>query len=397
MAWRYRHRVTPGPWPSRPSPAVPWRRPSAASLPVRRSQHGTPTWRSEKLARVEAVLFLAREPLASGRIAQLANLPDGNRARKLVLQLASMYDQRGSAFQVAEVAGGFQLLTRGEFSRWLRRLAAAPLEVRLSAPAMETLAVVAYRQPVNRAEVEAIRGVQSGEILRQLIERELVRIAGRSQELGRPFLYGTTKQFLRLFGLRSLEELPRARSLRAASLGALANTPPEGNISSTSPAGVREEEEAAAVSNQMASDSPMAEEHPLDDQDPARVGGTSAALAERAEADEDWDEAYEDDEEYEDEYDEEYEDDDSGPEPESDDDDEYEDEEDEEEDDSYDDFDEEDPDEEYEDEDLEGEWEEVEDEDAEDDVYEDEDEDTWADDEWDYEDDEDDEGDEEED
>ena len=83
------------------------------------------------------------------------------------------------------------------------------MEVRLSAPALETLAVVAYRQPVLRAEIEAIRGVQCGEVLRQLIERDLVRIAGRSEELGRPLLYGTTRQFLQVFGLRHLEDLPR--------------------------------------------------------------------------------------------------------------------------------------------------------------------------------------------
>jgi segregation and condensation protein B len=87
------------------------------------------------------------------------------------------------------------------------------LEVRLSAPAMETLAVVAYRQPVLRAEVEAVRGVQCGEVLRQLIERDLVRIAGRSEELGRPILYGTTRQFLQVFGLRHLEDLPRPEFL----------------------------------------------------------------------------------------------------------------------------------------------------------------------------------------
>jgi segregation and condensation protein B len=113
------------------------------------------------------------------------------------------------------VAGGFQLMTRPKFAPWLRRLYSASTEVRLSPPAMETLAVVAYRQPVLRAEIEAIRGVQSGEVLRQLIERDLVRIAGRSDELGRPFLYGTTRQFLQVFGLRHLDELPRADVLRS--------------------------------------------------------------------------------------------------------------------------------------------------------------------------------------
>ena len=110
-----------------------------------------------------------------------------------------------------EVAGGYQLMTRSKFAPWLRRLHSAKAEIGLSASAMETLAIVAYRQPALRAEIEAIRGVQSGEVLRQLIERDLVRIVGRSNELGRPFLYGTTKQFLQVFGLRRLEELPRVR------------------------------------------------------------------------------------------------------------------------------------------------------------------------------------------
>jgi segregation and condensation protein B len=166
------------------------------------------------LARVEAALFLAREPVPSRKLAQLANVADGTQARSLVRQLRKHYDARGRAFQVEEVAGGFQLLTRRKFAPWLRRLERAPSETRLSQPAMETLAVVAYRQPVPRAEIEAIRGVQCGEILRQLMQRDLVRIVGRAEELGRPFLYGTTKRFLQWFGLKHLDDIPRADQLR---------------------------------------------------------------------------------------------------------------------------------------------------------------------------------------
>jgi segregation and condensation protein B len=115
---------------------------------------------------------------------------------------------------VEELAGGFQLLTRPKFAPWLRRLGRVPAETRLSAPAMETLAVVAYRQPVLRADVEAIRGVNCGEILRQLMERDLVRIGGRSAELGRPYLYATTRRFLQVFGLRDPADLPRSEMLR---------------------------------------------------------------------------------------------------------------------------------------------------------------------------------------
>ena len=174
-----------------------------------------PTVRPDRLARLEAALFLVREPLGSRKLAQLAGLADGTEARTLVRKLNRMYDAEDCAFRVMEVAGGFQLMTRPKFAPWLRRGHAWQAEVRLSAPAMETLAVVAYRQPVLRVEIEAIRGVQCGEILRQLMERDLVRIAGRSEELGRPLLYGTTRRFLQIFGLRQLEELPRPELARS--------------------------------------------------------------------------------------------------------------------------------------------------------------------------------------
>ena len=170
------------------------------------------------LARLEAVLLLAREPLSSRKLSQFANLADGTQARTLVRRLNERYDAAGRAFRVEQVAGGFQLLTRRKFAPWLRRLAHVPGESRLSAPALETLAVIAYRQPVPRADIEAVRGVNCGEILRQLMDRDLVRISGRSEELGRPFLYATTKRFLQLFGLSSLEELPRRDELRTSAL-----------------------------------------------------------------------------------------------------------------------------------------------------------------------------------
>jgi len=170
------------------------------------------------LARLEAVLLLAREPVNSRKLAQFANLADGTLARTLVRRLNERYDAAGRAFRVEQVAGGFQLLTRRKFAPWLRRLAHVPGESRLSAPALETLSVVAYRQPVPRADIEAIRGVNCGEILRQLMERDLVRIGGRSEELGRPFLYATTKRFLQVFGLIHLDDLPRGDLLRHAPL-----------------------------------------------------------------------------------------------------------------------------------------------------------------------------------
>ena len=182
---------------------------------------GGPLAREASLQRLEAVLFLAREPLSTRKLSQYANLADGTQARTLIRRLNGLYDQAGRAFRVEQVAGGFQLLSRRKFAPWLRRLEHVPRETRLSAPALETLAVIAYRQPVPRADIEAIRGVNCGEILRQLMERDLVRIGGRSDDLGRPYLYATTKHFLQVFGLVSLDELPRADSLRNASLPAI--------------------------------------------------------------------------------------------------------------------------------------------------------------------------------
>ncbi|HUY88572.1 MAG TPA: SMC-Scp complex subunit ScpB [Pirellulales bacterium] len=180
------------------------------------AQSATAYLRDARTARVEAVLLLASEPLSSRKIGQFASLADGTEARTLIRRLNRLYDSQGSAFRVEEIAGGFQLLTRPKFGGWLRRLHQTAVETRLSGPALETLAVVAYRQPVVRAEIESIRGVQCGEMLRQLMERDLVRIVGRAEDLGRPFLYGTTKRFLQVFGLRNLDELPRAEALRSA-------------------------------------------------------------------------------------------------------------------------------------------------------------------------------------
>lgn len=158
--------------------------------------------------RLEAVLFLAKSPLTMRKLAQLANLADGTEARTLVRSLNQVYDATGRALRVEQVAGGYRLLTRPALSPWLARLSHLPPAVQLSSPMMETLAVVAYRQPASRADVEAVRGVACGELLRQLMQRDLIRITGRSEELGRPYLYGTTKRFLQLFGLPSSDALP---------------------------------------------------------------------------------------------------------------------------------------------------------------------------------------------
>jgi len=181
---------------------------------------------SEATKRVEAILFLTRQPLASRKISQMAGLEDGTQARTIIRELNIRYDQIGQAFQIKRVAGGYQMLTRPQFSRWIRRLDHVPSTGRLSTPALETLTVVAYRQPIIKAEIEAIRGVSCGEMLRQLLEKGLVKIAGRSPELGRPFLYATTKQFLARYGLNRLSDLPDADEMSGQGLPE-ENTPSE--------------------------------------------------------------------------------------------------------------------------------------------------------------------------
>ncbi len=170
--------------------------------------------RDARLAWVEAVLLAADEPLTARRLAAAAGLNDGAEARRLLRRLHALYEKDGSAFQVEELAGGFQLLTRPQYHRWLARLRRGGQDLRLTTAARETLAIVAYRQPIMRGDIEGIRGVHCGEILRLLMEKGLVRIAGRHDSLGRPVLYGTTKKFLQVFGLRSLKDLPQVEKLR---------------------------------------------------------------------------------------------------------------------------------------------------------------------------------------
>jgi len=167
-----------------------------------------PHARDPKLARVEAALFLASEPLSARKLATAAALADTAEARRLIGRLREFYEADATAFQVEEIAGGFQLRTRPAYRPWLSRAQRAGDDVRLTPAALETLAVVAYRQPVPRADVEAVRGVGCGELLTQLMEKGLIKIVGRQESLGRPVLYGTTRKFLQAFGLGTLRDLP---------------------------------------------------------------------------------------------------------------------------------------------------------------------------------------------
>lgn len=162
---------------------------------------------------LEALLFATDEPLAPKRLSALLEEASPSEIRAALEELRADCEKEGRGLRVAEVAGGFRLLTRPELDPWVARLAARTGRTRLSQAALETLAIVAYRQPVTRIDLEEIRGVNVEAVLRTLIERDLVTIVGRDEGLGRPLLYGTTDAFLAYFGLSSLRDLPRRDEL----------------------------------------------------------------------------------------------------------------------------------------------------------------------------------------
>jgi segregation and condensation protein B len=158
---------------------------------------------------VEGLLFASDAPLEADRIREVLDLESTDAARELVEALTERYEADGRGLAIMEVAGGYRMVTRPELAPWLVRLARARTRVRLSRPGLETLAIVAYKQPVSRPEIDAVRGVNSEATLDNLLERRLVRIAGRKDAPGRPFVYETTREFLVAFGLRDVGDLPK--------------------------------------------------------------------------------------------------------------------------------------------------------------------------------------------
>ncbi len=160
-------------------------------------------------AAIEALLLGTHHPLTAGRLAELLDLSSTKPVRNAIQQLNSDYESTGRAFRIEQVAGGYQILTLPHFGDYLKKLHQKEIDAKLTKAALETLAIIAYKQPILRADVEAIRGVACGETIRSLMEKHLVKIAGRAEEPGRPILYGTTKRFLELFGLNGLKDLPQ--------------------------------------------------------------------------------------------------------------------------------------------------------------------------------------------
>jgi len=161
----------------------------------------------------EAVLFASDESLTAVRLADIVGT-SVKQLRQHIKNLNDKYQANNNAFRIEQIAGGYQMLTLSDYNHWLKKLLRVRSDTKLSPAALETLAIIAYRQPVIRADVEAIRGVQVGEIIRNLMYKGLVKIVGRAEVLGRPMLYGTTKKFLEIFGLNSLKDLPKIEELK---------------------------------------------------------------------------------------------------------------------------------------------------------------------------------------
>jgi segregation and condensation protein B len=191
--------------------------------------------RSEQLSIAEALILASPEPIPLPRLA--ASIPSCKpaTARALVDELNAEYAKRGRAFEISEVAGGFQIRTLPAYASYIQ--ASQPERpLRLSQAALETLSVVAYRQPATRAEIEYVRGVDAGAVLRSLLERHLVRIAGHREVPGRPLLYATTRRFLEVFGLARIEDLPTLRELAELAPEGAASATPE-SVGMGAPAG----------------------------------------------------------------------------------------------------------------------------------------------------------------
>lgn len=170
---------------------------------------------------VEALLMSTDVPLPAARMAQILGVGDAGDVRRHVEALNERYRREGASFRIEAIAKGFQVMTLPAFNTWISKLHKARADSRLSAAALETLAVVAYKQPAMRADIEAVRGVAVGDMLVRLRELNLVRIVGRAEEVGRPLLYGTTTRFLEVFGLSSLADLPKVEQDSADGVGQL--------------------------------------------------------------------------------------------------------------------------------------------------------------------------------
>ncbi len=209
---------------------------------------------------IESLLFVAEAPLTLERLKGILAGEDPASINSALAALAAEYEQRNGGFVLKQVAGGYQFRTRSRFNPWIKRLI-RPNTPRLSKPALETLAIVAYHQPIIRSDIEHIRGVDSGGVIRMLLERKLIRVLGRKEIPGRPLIYATTKQFLEVFELKDLKDLPTPQEIAELSQAHLADETPAGDDPDRSPA-VLEKDAGAVESDYDQDDAP-------DGQDPS--------------------------------------------------------------------------------------------------------------------------------
>lgn len=158
---------------------------------------------------IEALLFASERPLGLAEIEEVLDETNADSIKELIAKLNQEYQATGRSFKISEVAGGFQLATEPEYSPWLKKLYKSRLREKLTRPSLETMAIVAYRQPVTKPDIEGIRGVNVDGVVSTLLDRGLIKILGRKETVGRPLIYGTTRQFLEHFGLGSLNDLPK--------------------------------------------------------------------------------------------------------------------------------------------------------------------------------------------
>lgn len=215
---------------------------------------------------IESLLFVADEPLTVDKLRGIIETADGKQIRTALQTLAGEYDQRGGGFLLREVAGGWQMRSRPEYHEWIKRLL-QPSPQRLSRAALETLALIAYKQPIIRADIEHVRGVDCGGVLRQLMERKLIRVLGRKEIAGRPLIYATTKLFLEMFDLKDLNDLPTPMEI--AEFGSALN----GAANDTGP-----EEAVESEETQSKVLGPLSPPEPMQDSDhPLQTGDNAAA------------------------------------------------------------------------------------------------------------------------
>jgi len=166
----------------------------------------------EKISVLEALLFLSGELLLISAIKDVIELPEPE-IKRLMEELMAEYKNRNTGLLIVEIANGYQMVTNPQYADWVKKFRSIHISSKLSVPALETLAIMAYKQPIIRAEIEQLRGVNSDSAIRTLLERRLIKIMGRKEVPGRPFLYGTTREFLQYFGLKDLTELPTLKDL----------------------------------------------------------------------------------------------------------------------------------------------------------------------------------------